>query len=426
MSSCMDPMPGAFHAGGVCSGFGTCINSTLTPGLRLCACAAGYSGASDFFDTRVEKLPNGTWLSYSCNEAAVGTYVIWSLFCLGGLLRVYKITPLWLQFVKRHYADESKRVGGFWNDISFRIVTFDLFGVSIPYLVTGFCKLNRMALGTDILPTLALCATVLFFQLVIFDLTRTEFNIFIATTGQAADKAKRFRTTCKCIGLALYFLLNTVPTLWSLSTDKTKGPLVGGNYEVLVIYIRNMGAVGWGLFEIFTTWLIRKRVAALVSCSQATDSAVSYVVTKMDKELKSLVIFMTILTTMYAIFTTELLLPYQTYLIAFIVALGSARNSAAAITNEKEARSKGVMICDTKAKIDLTGNSKSNSGRENKDSQIEIPCSISPRNLSSNTQIALSRQPSDLSKSSTANGDRGEVNGLLPITLQSSLSAPST
>lgn len=424
----MGLVPTAFRVGGACAGFGECVNSTLTPGLRLCKCAKGYSGASDFFDNRVERLPDGTWLSYSCNESEIGTYVVWSLFCLLGVVRVFKIAPLWIQFVKRHYADGRKRAEGVWNDTALRIITFDLFTVTICQFTTGFCKLGKMTFGTDPLPTITLCLSTSFFQLVLFDLTRTEFNIFIESTANQveAERAKRFRTTWKIVGVTLSFLFITVPSFWSLSTDKTKGPLINGNAEELVIFFRNVGAVIWSFAEIVTTWLVRKRVAALLAFSQDGCSTVPYAITKMDNELKFLVIFMAFVTLTYGTFVIPHLWAYQTYLIAFVVGLGSLRNTSGAFANEKEAKAHGVNLANASAKI-RSQNSKSNSNR-GKGSQIETPVSISPRNQLQQQSIPFDDRISlpVLSEASTdTNENQVEVVELLPITLQSSASAPS-
>lgn len=373
----MAPVAYPFQAGGVCAGWGACVNSTRTPGLLLCKCVPGHSGASDFFDNRVERLPDGTWLSFSCNESNTGTYVVWSLFLLCGLLRVYQITPIWIQFYKRHYADPVKVGEGIWKDAPLRIVTFDLFVVSVPYFITCFCKLGGMTFGTDVLPTITLVVTVLFFQLVQFDLTKTEFDIFVKGTANPAEaqKAKRFRMILKCSGIGFFFICNTIFSLWTLSTDKSLGPLLnGGSGEELAIYPRNLGSIVFGIVEIWTTWMIKQRVVKLLPSSN-NQNGVSYIVTKMEKEMKTYVMFNIFLWITFSIFTVPFMLPYQTYLIVAIYSGGALRNTAKAFSHDKDiAKAKTMSVA-----ASLEHNSKTDPSSKNSKTRSESVNSSFPK-----------------------------------------------
>jgi len=123
----------------------------------------------------------------------------------------------------------------------------------------------------------------------------------------------------------------------------------GGNYEELVIYIRNMGAVVWVIAEVGTSCLIRKLISKLTSAA-GPGKKVSFIIRKLDQEMKSFIVFMSVLGSMYAVFIIPYLLPYQTYLIAFIVGLGSLRTSAKAFMIEEQGKATGA---ETKAKVDL-------------------------------------------------------------------------
>lgn len=340
----------SFNTGGVCAGHGVCVNSTRTAGSLLCKCDAWYSGASDFFDNRVEQLPDGSWLSFSCNSSDIGTYVVWIIFCLFGVVRAAQLIPSWLFFWKRHFEDPKKRAEGVWRDSPLRVVSIDLLAC-IPFFITGFCKLAGMTFGTDILPTITFGMAVIIFQFAVFDLSRTEFDIFVqgSSNKEAASKAQKLRLFLKYCGLAVFSGFSVIPALWALSLDKSQGPLV--NKEELVIYFRSLGVVAFGLLELFSTWMVRKRVRNLLSFSKNDTSAVSLLISKMDAEMKSYMIFLVTIGSVYSIFLIPQLLAFQTYNIALLVGLGALRHSGKAFVNEKENQARGTS---TAVRIDLT------------------------------------------------------------------------
>lgn len=397
MSSCITPVPYAFAAGGVCAGFGTCVNSLRNSQLLLCKCQPGHSGASDFFDNRVERLPDGTWLSFSCNESDVGKYIMWSLFTMMAFVRLYQLGPIWYQFYKKHYADETRIMEGIWKDPPLRILTFDFFGLSICYLITGISKLFGLTFGTNSLPTLGLCFGVLFYQIIIFDLSRTEMDIFVhgSASPAKAAKIKRLRLTYKCLGLLLSFLLNTIPTILTLFTDKSLGPLFdGGNLEELAIYPRNIGSIAFGLGELWSAWLIRRRVAKLPDVGGA-NTAAAVIIQKMDAELKQYIIYLLTLGIAYAVFTIPYLLPYQTYLISYIVGLGALRHSGKSFTHDKELKARGISVAEPVSRSKPTPRSKSKESTE-RTSIVIFPKLDSSSSPSSTTDINIS----DLAKPS--------------------------
>jgi len=342
MSSCVQPVPYQFQAGGVCAGHGICVNSTRTLGL-LCKCDSGYSGASDFFDNRVEQLPDGSWLSYSCNASDIGTYVIWSFFVLIGIIRTVQLIPLWVNFYQKHYVDKKLKEKSLWRDAPFRIVTIDLFGVGIPLFVCGCAKLAGNTFGTDILATVAMALTIIFFNVVSYYLAKLEFDIFVqgSSNPKEAEKAKRLRLFLKALGEVGYFLFNCIPTMWALSTVKSEGPLAdGGNAEELAIYFRNIGGLAMGIGEVASTCMIRKRVRMLKLVSKDDDNAVAYIIKKMEIEMKSYIFRMCGLSTIYGLWSIPYLLPYQTYMIGIIIGLGLVIPHSKAFTTEKEKRAR--------------------------------------------------------------------------------------
>jgi hypothetical protein len=330
MSSCMGNVPLEFQAGGVCGGNGHCVNSLVNPGTLLCLCNPGYSGASDFFDNRVEQLPDGRWLSFSCHCSQVGTIIIWSFFLLCGLIRVKQLWPVFVKLRRKHYQDPKKVEQGIFADFALRIISFDLFAMSIPLFISGAGKLAGGTFGTDILVTVAQLATGFLFQVGVFDLTRREFMIIVKGSMNPieAKKATRFRDVLKCFTLAVFFGMSVIPSLWALSLDKRLGPLDNGEY--IVVYLRSFAVVGYGILEIWTTWMIRKRLRKVIE----NDSELTYIMEKMDAELRAYIIFLSTIGVTFIVFAVPFFFQFQTYAIAFIVGLSALRHSGNAFADE--------------------------------------------------------------------------------------------
>jgi len=160
-----------------------------------------------------------------------------------------------------------------------------------------------------------------------------------------ARKARKLRMTLKISGTAAYLLATGCASLWTLSTDKSKGPLVnGGNSEEVAIYLRNLGAVGICAAEIASTWMIRKRVQMLriISGGGGDDSAVVYIIKKMDAEMKTYSIRIGVTGSILGVFCIPYLLPYQTYVIGIVLGIGFLVPPSKAFTTEKEKQAKGL------------------------------------------------------------------------------------
>lgn len=373
MSSCGPNVPSAFQAGGVCGGNGVCVNSTTTAGLLLCRCNTGFSGASDFFDNRVEKLPDGSFLSFSCQESRTGTIVVWVIFMLFGILRAVQLLPMFRQILNKHLSDPARKSKGFFNDFPLRIATFDLFAVTIPFLITAIGKLAGMTLGTDILVTITLALTVLFFNISVNDLTRTEFDIFVrgSVTPEVAIRLKRLRNTLKAFGTLFIVGVIFIPSMWALTLDKSLGPIE--NLEVIAIYLRSLGTIVYVLIELVTTWMVRTRVRKLLSSQNGggkNDQGVLYIVNKMDAEMRQYMVFVCTLGTLYAVSVIPYLLQFQTYFIAIGVGLGALRHSAKAFAKDEKLASvtKSLKVAASEEDAKNSKNSKPKSKEDNSSS----------------------------------------------------------
>jgi len=244
--------------------------------------------------------------------------------------------------LKKHYADPVKVKTGMLKNFPLRIIGFDLFIVSTPTFITGVAKLAGQTFGTDILATVTLCLSVLCFQLSIFHLTQREFKIFVhgTTNPKEAMKAKRLRDFLKCFGLLFFIGVTVVPSLWTLSTNKAIGPIE--NNEEMIIYLRNIGAIVYALLDMFTTGMIRTRVRKLLSSNGGDEKAITFIVNKMDAEMRTYIIFSGTIGVVYAIFVIPFLLQFQTYIIAFIVGLGSLRHSGKAFAKDSDTVAYGI------------------------------------------------------------------------------------
>jgi len=358
------------QTGGPCAGFGTCVNSTLNPSRVLCRCDPGRSGASDFFDSRVEQLPDGSFLALTCAESTIGTYVMWGTVAALGLVRTKQLIPVFWYFYQKYRTDRRNRIKhDFWGDFALKMATWDLFVVTTIYWIFVIAVLAGGTLGTNILATVMLPIVVVVFNFSNYWMTEREFSIFIRGTvsPKQAKAAESFRRRLKIMTLAIHLFISGVPTLWSLSTDKSKGPV--DNYEYLTIVLRNSSTILWGVLEAVTSAMVRKQIMKTiqlgsseqggsgsstkdgVNSSSPTSSKVDRkveidaktqaVLTKMETELRSLTRFLLFTALLYSTFLVPYLYPYQTYNIAFAIGTGSLRHCGKSFHVQSASASKG-------------------------------------------------------------------------------------
>ena len=340
MTSCSDDIPIYFYAGGTCGGHGICVNSSISNHM-LCKCDFGYSGASDFFDSRVEITSEGDYLSFSCTNSIIGIYIAWTIWLAYVLIRIIILTPIWYNFYTRHYREPELIAKGLFFDIPFRIVTIDLFGISISSFIVGICKIGGMTLGTDILPTISYCIMVLIYHIVSFDIAKLEFDIFVqAQDGSnyiAANKAKNLRIFLKLTGIIFSSLAVLVVCICTIFMNKSKGPLYsGGNGEEITLYIYNLSAPIFGLFEVISTWMIIQKAKSLRLIANEHNSVVTYIINKMKKEMRLYLLQIAPLTILYSCLCIPYILPYQTYAIGIIVGSGISLPQSKAFATQRE------------------------------------------------------------------------------------------
>jgi hypothetical protein len=339
MSSCSSDIPIFFQVNGVCTGHGVCVNSTVTPNLLLCKCNPYYNGGSDYFDSRVELLPSGEYLSYACNNSMLSIYIVWSFWLLVGVVRSVITLPIWVDFCKKHFRDPMLRSKGIF-DTPFRIITMDLFAINSLLFIAGIAKIYGGTIGTDFLPTFCYNTAVLLYQISSFDLSKMEFDIFVQCSSNPieARKAKNMRMTLKILGLFISICLVYIPGMCSLLLDKSQGLLFyGGNGEEIVIYLRNIDVIIYIPLEVFATWIILRRIKMVfVFNGMGDESAVKHIIKKMEDAMKFYMRSIGLLMLVYASFSIPYLLPYQTYCLSLVLGLGIANPNSKAFATEKE------------------------------------------------------------------------------------------
>lgn len=376
MSSCSSEVPIFFQVNGMCTGHGVCVNSTIIPNLMLCKCDSYHNGGSDYFDSRVELLPNGEYLSLACNNSMIGVYIVWSIWILVGIIRCSITFPIWLDFCRKHFSDSVLRSKGIF-DTPFRIITMDLFAINSLLFIAGFAKMYGLTIGTHILPTVCYNTAVLLYQVSSFDLSKMEFDIFVqcSSNTEQATKAKNIRLTLKLIGLILTICLVYIPGTISLALDKTQGPLLyDGNGQEIIIYLRNIDVIIYIPLEILSTWMILRRIKMVFVFNGASDeSAVKHIVKKMEDTMKFYTRSIGFLMLVYVCFSVPYLLPYQTYCLSLVIGIGIATpNSKAFATEQEKEKIKTLSIAsktsqsskETKSKPDRAVNSYTDSSHD--------------------------------------------------------------
>lgn len=390
----MSFVPAAFSEGGQCAGHGMCVNSMRQTGLMLCKCDSWFNGASDFFDNRVEQLPDGTWLSFSCQNSLVGMYVIWCFHLLCGFIRLKPLVPLWWRFYKKHFADAKKIQEGIFRDVPLVIVSIDLFAITIPHFILAICKLGfDMTLGTNVLPTVMLVSEVLFSQIRHSEVSRSEFNVFVigSTSPDEAVRAKKVRTCLKATGQVLWAGLVMIPSLLSLGFDNSVGPIE--NNEIGVVYARNLGVLAYLCFDLASTWMIRQRLRKILAFSKRDTSVTSVLISKMDEEIKGYSRTVTFAGIIYVVFVIPFLLSHQTYCIAFMMGLGALRHSGIVfISQDEEKKVRTHEAGTTKADLSRMRPSLSSAATPSNESKHEGPLLLlDPGSEKSDPKLRLSR-----------------------------------
>jgi len=135
-----------------------------------------------------------------------------------------------------------------------------------------------------------------------------------------------------------------------------------------VIYLRATGVIGFGLGESLSTWIIRKRVQMLrlhtSRESRSDDSAVAYIIKKMDNELRTYSVRTGFAVILYIVFCLPWLLPYHTYVLGIVTGLMLLVPQSTAFVTEAEKKARGLSTVQTSKEPSQKSTSKQGSDKK--------------------------------------------------------------
>lgn len=326
-SSCTANAPPSFGVGGACTSHGACVPAA--PGLTqvaTCVCDEWYDGGNDFFDSRTSI---GS-VNLQCSNFRQGVIAIWSLILVLIFVRCVKLTKTLISYREKYRKNgsPSQKLKPFYADVIYRDLLIDLFVTPSCCVTLVALKIRGHVLGSDVGVTVLFSLTVMLFNLVTNDTSREEFRIILRASvfnPTAVTRLQRTREKLQILSFSVYVGVVVVPSLWALSTDKTKGPL--DNNEFVVIPVRNIGAVLWSIIEVISIRLLRSQVQSLLSSDVSAASATSNVIRRLDDETRSLYTVFGFILVVYPAFCIPYLWPFQTYQIALIVLIGVSRHT---------------------------------------------------------------------------------------------------
>lgn len=224
-----------------CSGHGTCVVSNTTQ-RHLCICDAGWNGANDFFDFRVESH-RGTHLALDCTNSVFANQ-FWYAF------------HFWLYFrnlllLLAHQFKQIRKVLArghpFWRAFGFRVLLLDCFDMLV---VARVCYLKvyynaEHCVGTSMETTILFSTSLLLFMVSnvwlgmeelrqIQDLFRGT-NVWESYLGNSR-KALMFQGFASLLNWCM---------LWM---DKQSGPFSNG--QLVLVAVRSLAGVGWQMHMI--------------------------------------------------------------------------------------------------------------------------------------------------------------------------------
>lgn len=348
-----------------CSGHGSCDNNT-----GLCLCFDGFNGGNDLFDFRVGKAADGQYLSLDCNNVIRLQTAFWALLLISFLVRhaitsyvayTIMVKPLGANAEKlfRHKDGSRRPMAATWYlfvGIKHRMLHILIFDVTLANpLVEALCVVKiadpGAVVGTDWIPSALLGLGVLSVLLSHSMFSSHQFNALTSVKSGMAGKDelealrnryRRFRT----FSLVAYFALNTLPTMASLASDKSKGPIK--SLEVVAMMIRNAGVVFWMVTDIFANRLMKRECDALqetLAKSMISSQQVLNVMNFIQNAAKSLQRQLFVGLFLYTFAMLPWFWPFQTYLISFSFAFGSVgSNLGLMILRSRRAQDRAAAI----------------------------------------------------------------------------------
>jgi hypothetical protein len=246
-----------------CSGHGQCIDTstftttTTTTFSHLCACDAGWSGASDMFDLRILTHPiTNQVLSLDCTTSTTTTYVFYALLLLTHVIRqVILIKALQTKFkhlpAKELQAAHGSYIKALWNYMPTRVLLCEniianplILVACIQRLATVGSGMNEMVYGTSPSFTVTMALGIMGMFTFFSDFSISQFRT-LATSRMLSPEngalvVKRFKQG-QAAEWFLYFVSSFLCPIIALGLNKSSGPIVSN--EAVLLVFRNCGVV---------------------------------------------------------------------------------------------------------------------------------------------------------------------------------------
>lgn len=347
-----------------CSGHGVCANFTIASTSRsMCVCDYGWNGGADMFDMRIGMDPlTGVTMSLDCSVSAAGTIVVWSLLLVFSLHRTFENVRC-----LHEMSSQKKRptkLSQLFKEVRYRSVIVDLLTICPLIVSTSLMKIatafspTPFVLGTYAPLTVTLVIGVFCGLVTVSDFLSHQLEILVKSQIDHAGSRERVLSLSRrltALTLSSYLMLSVVPALVTLSLDKSLGPIQNDQYVIIVV--RNVGIVGWQVFQLLgSRYLVKETRAikaflvpsrngetggvqgshsaptspksrALLQGGPSTDRMAS-IIMMMEHRSRNLTKTNVVVGTVYAVFCIPQLFAQQTYLLGGLTSLGMLTSPA--------------------------------------------------------------------------------------------------
>lgn len=265
-------------------GTGFAVNSSAFNShfTELCVCpdVSKWSGANDYFDSRVQTYMGVTY-SVGCTNSTIGTYVAYGVLLF---VCTFKFVTIWVAFFDRTRRKGVKKMSELYTVFPYRILIFDGLFCMPWHLCLCILKLSNPeghVIGTNIGITvvLVIAVSISIFSATLFNID--EFTTLVKsermTTGSGAGGSKILKLYAFLMWMVFfsYFVITGIPRYVMLSLDRSLGPYQNGQW--IWVIIGNMGVLCWMIFHFFTTTFTIKQTGELLRGIDANEQATARV-----------------------------------------------------------------------------------------------------------------------------------------------------
>jgi hypothetical protein len=303
---------------------------TTINGISGCVCDSSWNAGSDMYDQRLifnaNNNNNNILLARDCSVSTIAVIATWSIALVAITWRLINVLRALIPMIKK----KSK-------GLPLALLTWDIICVCPCAIAACAMKLSDPAnyvLGTDVGFTLVYILPMMATTLEYSIFQQMEMSMMIANKASLNPLKRDYaiKNISKFIHfqmVAIYWLGSCTATLVTLSLDKSLGPEASG--ELICLYVRNLSIIMGVIFMAGAFFLLR-RIQQMEVEDEVPSSLInmpgfqnhSFKETKAAKVLdllkydikKKFTQHMSLIV-VYAIFCMPLLLPQQTFVVAF-------------------------------------------------------------------------------------------------------------